>query len=57
MNLLLYQLQGLGVSDAVTYALPGAGLGHLDHTAVTGMPKGNSSSESSDIPNFSSQPL
>jgi hypothetical protein len=36
MNLLLYQLQGLGASDAVTHALPGAGLGHLDHTAVTG---------------------
>lgn len=28
--------QGLGASDEVTHALPGAGLGHLDRTPVVG---------------------
>lgn len=28
--------QGLGASNEVTHALPGAGLGHLDRTPVVG---------------------
>lgn len=51
--------QGLGASDAVTRALPGAGLGHLDRTPAVGQLStyGSLSSESSHFQTFSSQSL